>query len=85
MSLTLWETYADFGPLTAMNTIWDDFCDGYSYSFSYISGPYTGGISTDMSTIIVAQDANMPMPTYSATLSDLGWTDIGSVQGTHVL
>ena len=50
--IDLWETKSlSFDP---MIDVWSDYCDFYSYSFSYISGPYAGGVSTDMSTIIVA-------------------------------
>ena len=64
---------------------WSDFCDFYSYSFTYISGPYSGGMSADMSAIIIAQDTQMPIPTYLTTLTDSSWTEIGSQTGTHVL
>ena len=54
-----------------MATSWGDYCNGYSYTFTYVSGtPQTAVDSADLSTVFTK---NSGVNSYSFTLSDLSW------------
>ena len=61
-----------------MNTVWGDYCNGFSYTITYNTGiTQTAVDSADLSTVFTKNVA--PANTYSFTLSDLSWV------GDHIL